>query len=165
MNQNDWPRIIHDPFAIRDMKEKKIHSKGPALIAPPSRLPRCPQTPRNGFSPFLLSHALRPLKKDRYTRRCTTDPEASSFSIASAHRSACSRSFPSSPFRRRSNPCLSSAIPLAYSRPRRGFIASSCGILCLIIIDKSVRLSWPPLSSLIRHLDHRGRMRVPCYKD
>jgi hypothetical protein len=52
-----------------------------------------------------------------------------------------------------------SAIPRAYSRLRRGFIASLCGILCLIIIDKLVSSlccqpalrSWPPLSSLIRH--------------
>jgi hypothetical protein len=41
--------------------------------------------------------------------------------------------------------------PLAYSLLRRGFIASLCGILCLIIIDRSVSCSWPPPSSPIRH--------------
>ena len=52
---------------------------------------------------------------------------------------------------------LPSDIPRAYSRLRRGSIASLCGILCLIIIAKSVSisvfqlLSWPPHSSLIRH--------------
>lgn len=72
------------------------------------------------------------------------------------------------------NPCpLSPAIPRAYSRLRRGFIASLCGILCLIIIDKSVSSLLPAnqlslvASSLVTNTssDHRGRMRISCYKD
>ena len=62
------------------------------------------------------------------------------------------------------NPCLSSAIPRAYSLLRRGFIASLCGILCLIIIAKSVSLV---ASSSVTNTssDHRGCLCIPCYKD
>jgi hypothetical protein len=61
-----------------------------------------------------------------------------------------------------------SAIPLAYSRLRRGFIASLCGILCLIIIAKSVSVPAPLVaSSSVTNTssDHRGRLRISCYKD
>ena len=44
----------------------------------------------NGFSRSLLLLALRPLKKDRYTRKCMTGREASNSCIVLAHRLACS---------------------------------------------------------------------------
>lgn len=63
------------------------------------------------------------------------------------------------------------AIPLAYSQLRRGSIASLCGIPCLIIIAKSVSVPVPT-AALVAFLfvtntssDHRGRLRIPCYKD
>lgn len=126
-----------------------------------SDVPTWPQSPpptRNGISRFLLCHALRPLKKGHCTRRCMTDPEASSFCIASVHRSACScgtnSSQPPFPYDILNQTLVSpSVIPLAYSRPRPGSIASLCGILCLIIIAKSVSAPPPCCSRglLIRH--------------
>ena len=60
------------------------------------------------------------------------------------------------------------AIPLAYSRLRRGSIASLCGILCSIIIAKSVSVPTALVASpLVTNTssDHRGRLRISCYKD
>jgi hypothetical protein len=60
------------------------------------------------------------------------------------------------------------AIPLAYSRLRRGSIASSCGILCSITIAKSVTVPATLVASsfvINTSSDHRGRLRISCYKD
>jgi hypothetical protein len=61
-----------------------------------------------------------------------------------------------------------SAIPLAYSRLRRGSIASLCGILCLIIIVKLVSIPAALVAfSFVTNTssDHRGRLHISCYKD
>lgn len=73
-------------------------------------------------------------------------------------------------FRRYAQPTLvsPSATPLAYSRLRRGSIASLCGILCSIIIAKSVSITAALVaSSLVTNTssDHRGRLYISCYKD
>ena len=101
-----------------------------------------------------------------------TDPEASSFCIASVHRSACSCGQLFQPpflFDMLNQTLVSpSSIPLAYSRLRRGSIASLCGILCSIIIAKSVSIAAALVASSFvtnTSLDHRGRLRVSCYKD
>jgi hypothetical protein len=68
------------------------------------------------------------------------------------------------------NPCLLAAILPASSPPRRGSIASLCGIPCLIITDKSVLSvprtalsSLPPVTNTSS--DDRGSLHISGYKD